>query len=426
MDSSVLYDIIVVGAGASGLFCVAKLSEALPKGLAVLLAEKTDTIGKKLLLSGSGQCNFTHAGEMSHFSAKYGDNYRFINTALSGLSNHNIITYMASLGVKSHIRDDNKVFPESLTAHDIRDALEKKALEYPVKIKKNIKLIDVKYHEEHVEATFLDKDQKKKLCAGILILCTGGASFSETGSQGDILYLMERLNVETRPFKPALCPPVVEWINNHQKKPKLSALAGVTIPKAKISLFRSNKVVTSRTGSLLFTHIGLSGPVILDSSRYFEPNDDIVVYLTEIYKLDEFDAFLIHLIDKNPKKIMKNILPLLDISESIREICVQDLDFTTKKASQISKTERRTLAQCLLSMTFRIKKLGKMDTAMCSSGGVALSEIDKKTMRLKKYPRIFVIGECIDIDGDTGGYNIHSAFATANLAVKHIVKSKKS
>ena len=416
-----MHDIIIIGGGAAGLFLAAKLSQTLPKGLNILLFEKTATIGNKLLLSGNGQCNFTHAGDMKDFSTKYGENYNFLKPALYNLSNEKLVNFFENLGVKTFIRNDLKVFPQSMNANDIKSALIKTMGQYPIKIATEHTLVKIAIggNGEIAVQLRIANSELRTFKTKYLVLCTGGASFSETGSAGDIIYLLNNINIKTKQFKPSLSVPNISYIGD--KKYNISELSGICLNSAILSIQRANKTILTKTGTLLFTHFGMSGPLILDNSRYFDKGDKLITYLTCFTKVSEFDEQLLSLINNNSKRLLKNVISLLNIPDSIIHFLCNSISkgILDKKASEISKSERNLIAKKLFSMEFLIKELGSQNEAMCSKGGVDLSEINKKNMSLKKYPNIFVAGECIDIDGDTGGYNIHVAFATANLIAEY-------
>ena len=245
------YDITIVGGGCAGLFLAAMLSENLPNAFNILLLEKTKSLGNKLLLSGNGQCNFTNAGDMKHFSTKYGDKYSFLKPALYFLSNDKLINIFMSYGIESFIRDDLKVFPKSLKAEDIKNVLFNRTLKYPIDIRLNSHVTDIDYQEEVITINIA---KYGKLNTKKLILCTGGASFSETGSNGDIINLVKKLNIQTNIFKHALSVPDLIPLTAL----KFNLLAGITLPNATFSLLRKDKKIITRSGSILFTHKSLS------------------------------------------------------------------------------------------------------------------------------------------------------------------------
>lgn len=419
-----MYDIIIVGGGAAGLFCASLVNEIFPKDLRVLLLEKTASVGNKLLLSGSGQCNYTHAGEMKEFAKHYAQSYTFLKTALYQLSNSKLIEFFNYLGVESVVRDDLKVFPKSLRASDIKEALLNNAFKYPVELKTDCRLVNINHLNETIELVVIESDSEKlSLKTKFLVLCTGGASYYSTGSTGDIIRLLEKFSIKLRPFKPALSVPSLsyEYYNNQKNKP-VAELSGICLNNATITLLRYQKKVLTNTGSILFTHRGLSGPLILDNSRFFQVGDVIALYLTQYTDFKEFEQYLIKQIDSNPKKIVKNVISILNIPDSIIAYLSNYLDISilTQKAAELSKYNRKIIAEIFFSMQFKIKNLGTLEQAMCSSGGIDLSEVNKNSMSLKKMSNIYLAGECLDVDADTGGFNIHSAFATANLAMRNI------
>jgi len=452
------YDVVIVGGGATGLFCAAKLGNHLK----VALIEKTGSVGNKLLISGNGQCNFTHAGEMKDFLNHYGENGNFLKNALYHLSNTVLIDFFINHGVDVLIRDDQKVFPKSLKAKDIVDCLVKKAnceffynhelksievqedgvllnmLALPTEINQfcHCEELATKTTERSELGTSqsikidneLDchdfrtrksrNDKTKTIKTKYLVLATGGASFPETGSTGDIANILKKFDIKVRHFSPALSVPKLKWNNNHIWK----TLTGINLPNATIILYRGDKKLIQKSGSVLFTHTGLSGPLILDNSRYYTKNDRIVLYITQYTEKSQYDKFVLGLLSVNPKKIVKNITYFLKIPSSIIDFLSHDIpaEILLKQTSQLSKQERLTVFDNFFSLEFLVIGLGDLSTAMCSQGGVCLSEINKKDMSLIKYPNIFVAGECMDIDGDTGGYNIHAAFAMGNLVAKKI------
>ncbi|MCL2062949.1 MAG: aminoacetone oxidase family FAD-binding enzyme [Candidatus Cloacimonetes bacterium] len=425
MSEQDIYDIVIVGGGSAGLFGSARVSELMHKGKKVLLLEKTGSLGNKLCLSGNSQCNFTNGCDMKDFRKHYGENGNFLKDALYQLSNIKLIDFFSSKGLETIMREDKKVFPKSLISDDIKKTLISQAKKYPVDIKVNSKLEKIEYKADGIILGIsIKKSDNKyyehKIKTKYLILCTGGASYPETGSTGDVIKLLKNFNIKTHYFKPALTFPLINSINNGQTIPfDLGHLSGVTFPNAFLSIIRNDKTIYTQSGALLFTHIGLSGPLILDNSRYFEKGDSLRVYLTDFKDKSELEKKLFDLIEKYPKRKISNIINQLGIPERVIEYVLKGFN-TDKKSAELSKSQRKSLVNSLFCIEFLVLGFESINSAMCSKGGVDLSEIDKKNMMLKKLPNVFVAGECIDIDGDTGGYNIHAAFATVNLIIKYL------
>ncbi len=448
-----IYDIVIVGCGAAGLFVGSVIASTLNKGLKILVLEKKDSIAKKLLISGSSQCNFTNFNNnhklnekelLSNFSNHYGDNNNFVKSILGNLTPYDLIQYFKDLGIESLIREDGKVFPISLKSIDIVNTLYKNSLDYPVKyiLKESIKTIS--YESSFIK---LISNNKNIYQTKYLILSTGGNSYQFTGSEGDISSLLSPLKIKIKSFLPALSSPILEDYN-------MSKLAGINLTDYTMSLWRDkhrnqSKVINelnylipiikkqtgvdflpifNKSGSLLFTHKNLSGPLILDSSRFFERGDLIVIHLTKFKTLIDFEEYLNKLFQQHPKRIVKNLFTSFDIPKKLTEFIFNNYseEVLNSKVSDINKEIRKKILVDFYCMRFKIKELGNIESAMVSRGGVDIKEIDKKALNLKKYPNIYIAGECIDIDGDTGGYNIHFAFACAKTIIKHISKQLKN
>ena len=450
------YDIVIVGGGSAGLFGAFRIQNLLPKGIKVLLLEKTGSLGNKLCLSGNGQCNYTNATDMINFQNRYGEKGKFLKKALSQLSNNSLIEMFQSYGLDSIIRDDGKVFPKSLKAVDIRNLLIEVAKQYPVEIKLNSEVINIDYKPDSIILEISHFKEKINITTKYLILCTGGASFTKTGSTGDILRLLKKYQILTHPFKPALAVPKVKLLYKESFSTNdFSSLSGITLKNARLSIqkkgiglirlpdsqgnlrypdeSRVNPTLPHRrraknlnidmttNGALLFTHTGLSGPLILDNSRYCEVGDKIRIYLTQFDRVNELEEYVLELIEQFPKRKMANILNQLDIPSRLLDFLLGD-EFTEIKAAELSKMNRKKICNKLHYVEFLIVGIDDIENAMCSKGGVEVSELHRSSMMLKKLPNIFLAGECIDIDGDTGGYNIHAAFATINLIVLNLQK----
>jgi hypothetical protein len=336
-----------------------------------------------------------------------------------------LIEYFDRLGVEALIRDDLKVFPKFKSSELIKKVLVRQADKYGVEIKSGHDLKKIEVQEKGIRLHLANSTGRVVIQTDYLILCTGGASYIETGSSGDIISLLENFNVKTKVFKPALSVPFAKYIEDvHAKAQSTSQLAGICLNSAEISLYRNNKQIIKRTGALLFTHKGISGPLVLDNSKHFMPGDSIIIYMTKFRDISELDKYVLDLIEKHPTRKTRNILSELDIPSGLFNFLLQKTpqNILEGKCFALSKLERKDILKRLFCMEFSIIGLGDINEAMCCSGGVDLSEINKDNMSLKKYPNIYVAGECIDVDGDTGGYNIHAAFATGYLAVKDLAE----
>lgn len=404
-----IYDVIIIGAGPAGLFAAANI-----KNKKVLIIEKNKTPGKKLKLSGAGQCNYTNNCEINELLQKYGDKGRFIKTALYNFTNQNTINFFKENGLDSIIREDNKVFPYSFKAADVLNVL-----------------IDCTKHAEILLNTSVDKvsyDENKKLfyiktdtatyACHNLIISTGGKSYPNTGSTGDGYRFAESLGHSIVEPKPALTPVYVE---NYQ----FNELSGISFESIKISLFKNNKKTKEFTGDLLFTHVNISGPVIINNSRYMEAGDILKINFTSFINEDEFRIYFENLISSsktNIKTALKELNLPKRLIEKVLQLCSVDENLS---CSQLNKNSRKNLMELLSAYPMEIRNLGDYNIAMVTKGGVSTREKNQKTMESKKIPRLYFAGEVLDFDGDTGGFNIQGAFSTAKLVADQVNKNSE-
>ncbi|NLB33296.1 MAG: NAD(P)/FAD-dependent oxidoreductase [Tissierellia bacterium] len=404
-----IYDVIIIGAGPAGLFVAANI-----KNKKVLIIEKNKPPGKKLKLSGAGQCNYTNNCEINELLQKYGDKGRFIKTALYNFTNQNTINFFKENGLDSIIREDNKVFPYSFKAADVLNVL-----------------IDCTKHAEILLNTSVDKvsyDENKKLfyiktdtatyACHNLIISTGGKSYPNTGSTGDGYRFAESLGHSIVEPKPALTPVYVE---NYQ----FNELSGISFESIKISLFKNNKKTKEFTGDLLFTHVNISGPVIINNSRYMEAGDILKINFTSFINEDEFRIYFENLISSsktNIKTALKELNLPKRLIEKVLQLCSVDENLS---CSQLNKNSRKNLMELLSAYPMEIRNLGDYNIAMVTKGGVSTREINQKTMESKKIPRLYFAGEVVDYDGDTGGFNIQGAFSTAKLVADQVNKNSE-
>ncbi len=403
------FSTIIIGAGAAGLFAGCNI-----KNGKTLVLEKNSSPGKKLLLSGAGQCNYTHAGDLDDFINKYGENGSFLRPALYNFKNSNAIEFFKELGVESVIREDGKVFPESLKSSDILNALINRCKLNNVDIRYNSPVVSIIYNNEL--EFFTVKTNNEKFTSKNIILSTGGSSYPNTGSTGDGFGLALLLNHKVVHASPCLTPINV-------KDYSFSDLSGVSFKDIKITLWRENKKIKETTGDVLLTHKNLSGPGILNFSRYIMKDDTIKINFINLSE-EELSTLIDRQTKENGKQLVKSIFKDINISkrfiEKIFEICQVSEDTI---CSQLNKKDRLCLIKALCEHSFKVESLVGYHLAMATSGGVSLDEINRKTMQSKIIKGLYFAGEVIDIDGDTGGYNIQAAFSTAMLAVKDINKN---
>jgi len=404
-----LYDALVIGGGPAGMFGAILLKESLDR---VAIIEKNDRLGKKLLLSGSGQCNLTHSGNMSEFASKYGSKASFLKASLKAFDNNSLLRFFEDRGISFEARKDGKIFPGSGKASDILAVLEKELKKTGVDIICNEKAVSVSKDDNG----FKIETKNFVVNSKVLVLATGGMSYPSTGSAGDGYDFAEKLGHTIKELKPALSPIVC---NNFKGK----GLAGLSFESVGLGLWRKGKKKASYRGALLYTHDGLSGPVILNNSRDFEAND--ILEVNYIYPVDRA-LFEKGLMEKASNKLPPRVKTYLKEYSLTERFCLDRMNYAdihdNIKISELSKTQRRKLALWLSQDQFIIKEVKGYNLAMVTCGGVDTNEINRKTMESKKEKGLFFAGEIIDIDGDTGGYNLQAAFSTA-WSVANAVKN---
>jgi len=403
------YDVVIIGAGPAGLFSALSLNNK-----KVLLIEKNKNPGKKLLISGAGQCNYTNNSSIEVFLRMYGENGRLLKTALYNFNNKELISFFKEKGLESLIREDGKVFPITLNSSDILNVLVKSCREKGVEIIYDEAAEKASYDD--IKNLFLIKTVKSTYTGINLIIAAGGISYPNTGSTGDGYKLAESFGHTIVKPREALTPVYVEDYN-------FKDLSGISFENINVSLWRNNKKINEFTGDFLFTHVNISGPVILNNSRYFEKGDILKINFTAYKNSEEFKRYFDDLIIRSGKLNVKSILKELKFPkrfiEKIMELS-QVKEETT--CSQLEKNKRKKLIELLSSFPFRIERLGGFNIAMVTRGGVSANEVNFKTMESKIKSRLYFAGEVIDYDGDTGGFNIQAAFSTGKLAADSINK----
>jgi predicted flavoprotein YhiN len=451
--------VLVIGGGPAGLFCALKCAGA---GRRVVLLEKMPSCGRKLLITGSGQCNLTHEGDIAGFFSRYGDHGAFLRPALLNFSNRDLVAFFESEGVPVTTLPGGKIFPSSMRASDVLGALLGICRRSGVDLRCGEPVYRVARKGGGFEVTTLprghggpgdhkfredpqgpggrdlvhftgemsgrtmdpgrlsvpDAEEKGACCytADILVIATGGASYPATGSSGDGYRMMSDLGHPVTEVGPALVPLVVD-------RYPFADMAGISFEGVNISVFRSGRKLREANGDLLFTHQGLSGPGILDLSRYIRPGDGVQVSFLPGLDREKVQGLLVPAIAKDGSRLVKSVLRELSLPDRLaRRLLDMGGIPADRTCAHITKKERGALAALISEFRFDIRSLEGFDQAMVTRGGAALDAVDPKTMRSRSVPGLYVIGEALDIDGDTGGYNLQAAFSTAALAAADIIK----
>lgn len=404
-----IYDIIIIGAGPAGLFTAANIN----KRTNSLILNNTNSPGKKLLISGAGQCNITNTGNIKDFIGRYGDNGAKIRKVLYSFSNIALIDYLESKGIECFKRDDGKVFPKSMKGQELLDLLLTRGINNGFKLINDVEIRSLEFDDNKQVFKLMDDTGKIFKCKK-LVVATGGLSYPKSGSNGKITEALRKMGIEIVPQREALVP---IYVNNYP----YGSLSGISFKKARITIGSHSK-----KGGLLFTHKNLSGPVVLDMSRYALSGKKIKInYLGDITKDQILEKFKIA--KSGSHKLAQNILYdiLIKISSDItkrfvEQICLRaGIDENTKFAD-LKKLELLNLAEYITEDTFLISGSGGFNVAMCTTGGVSLDEVDLSSFEAEKYPGLYIVGEVLDIDGDTGGFNIQFAFSSGYVCARSI------
>ena len=402
-------ELVIIGGGPAGMMCAIATAQKGNIGKIVLL-EKNDQPGKKLLIAGSGRCNLTHAGPIAGFFKHYGEHGQFVRPALMSFTNNDLAGFFADRGLPLIRLNDNKMFPKTESSRDVRQVLLDALHESGVELRCHAAVTAI---ERETDGTFLlhIANQAATYRAQRVVIATGGKTYPATGSTGDGYRLAKSLGHTIVEPAAALAP---VRVCDYQ----FSDCAGLSFENVSVRLFRGGKRIAGNIGDLLLTHHGLSGPVILDLSRHIKPGDEVrVSFIAGFVDANTFEKQLTDDAPAFGRKSVKNLLAKYGVPDRLLvQLFEQNgiaLDLT---AAELSRETRKTLARLLTELAFPVARLGGDTEAMVTRGGVSLAEVNRNTMQSRLVPGLAFCGEVLDIDGDTGGYNLQFAFSSGQLA----------
>jgi len=397
-------DILIIGAGPAGLFTAIHC-----KGRKVIVLEKNVTAGKKLLISGTGRCNLTHDCKLSDFFDHYGVNHRFLKTALHGFTNTDLIRFFNDNGLETVVDKNRKVFPASQKASDVLSVLIEACNKNKVEIACNQQITGI----GKTETGFDVKTSSGIFTSRFLVITTGGMSYPTIGSTGDGYHFAKQLGHSIVPPKPSLSP---VFIRDYT----MASISGVSVQNKTVYLYRGEKKIAEHSGDIGFTHKGLSGPGILDFSRHILSGDILKVNFIDL-RSDDFRNELIKVSEKEGKTAIQTYLKKFDLPKSLVLLILKSTEIEPEtRLAEITKIHRNQLVVAFCEFPFTVEKVGGFNMAMVTAGGVSLDEVNTKTMESKLVPGLYFAGEVLDIDGDTGGYNLQAAFSMGYLVAKNI------
>lgn len=382
------------------------------KNHSVTLVEKNEKLGKKLFITGKGRCNVTNNIDISEFFDYIPRNSNFLYSSFYTFTNEDIKTFFEEAGIKLKVERGDRIFPKSDKSSDVIKVLEDKLNECNVKILLNKKVVNIKKEKDIIK--YIEFEDGSKLNGDHFILCTGGASYPQTGSTGDGYKFSENLGHSIEKIKPSLVP--METTETWVKE-----LQGLSLKNVEIKFKSNNKIIYKDFGEMLFTHFGVSGPLILSASAKIDEKQvleglSLSINLKPALELNELDKRIQKDFQKYSNKDFKNSLKDLLPSKLIDIIINLSQIDPNKKVNLITKEERRRLLDLLTNLEVHIKKYRPIAEAIITSGGICTKEIDSSSMKSKIIKNLSFAGEVIDVHGYTGGYNLQIAFSTGYLS----------
>ena len=400
------YNTIIIGAGPAGLIAGIFAKE---KGENILIIEKNEKIGRKLFITGKGRCNITnYTTDTKELISKYKDNNKFLFHTFTEFNVEKTIQFFKKLGVETKVERGNRVFPITEKSLTVIDAFYSKLSS---NILNECTVLDILSKENSITELLTNKGS---FTADKYILATGGKSYPLTGSDGFGFELAKKLGHTISLLKPALTALTVKesWINR---------LAGLSLKNVSLNIFCKNKKVISKFGEMLFTHEGISGPIVIDISRevgnLLEENPvKVEIDLKSALSFPQLKDRITRDLQEAGNSAMKNSLDKL-LPKSIIPVILDLCEIhPNEMASQVSKEKRNTLLHMIKEFTLNIKDTEGWERAVVTAGGINVKEIDPKTMKSKIINNLYFAGEIIDVYGPTGGYNLQICWSTGYLA----------
>lgn len=409
-NSNKIWDVIVIGGGASGMMA-GVISSRL--GKEVLILDKNNSLGEKLKITGGGRCNITNAEYDIHKLLKnYGKAGQFLYSPFSIFGIKDTFKFFESLGLPLVVQSRLRTFPNTEKALDVCNVLKKELEKNNVLIKNKCIVLDLLSKNKKIISVKTDKGE---FYAKSFILATGGVSHPETGSTGDGFRFLKNLGHTVKDATPSVVPLEVS-------DPWIHMLAGVSLSFMKITFFLDGKKQFSKIGKILFTHFGLSSPLILNSASLVGSllkAGDVTAFIDAYPDTDQgsLEEKIIKIFDENKNKTLKNILKEITpagINKAV-EILIDFMDIDTKVHS-ITKENRKKIVKLLKNLPVHITNLMGYDRAVVVDGGVSLSEIETKTMQSKLYSNLYITGDLLNINRPSGGYGLQICWTTGYVA----------
>lgn len=400
--------VIVIGAGPAGMFAAIAAAK---NGHKVLLLEKNEKTGKKLFITGKGRCNITNACDTEELFKNVNGNAKFLYSAIYGYDNFRVMDFFESCGLPLKTERGNRVFPQSDHSSDVIRTLEKKMQELKVEVRLHTEVKGLIIKEQKVCGVKTQKGVEK---ADSVIVCTGGFSYQTTGSTGDGYRFAKEADLQVTELYPALVPLTA-------KEQYVRDLQGLSLKNVNVIIRNGKKKLYDAFGEMLFTHFGVSGPLILSASckvvkLLAEKDLDMEIDLKPALDPEQLDKRILKEFEENKNKQFKNSIQRLFPAKMIPVMLELSGIDPDKKVNEITKEERQQFAKLIKAFPVTLDGAREFKEAIVTKGGVSVKEIDPHTMEAKKVENLYFAGEVLDLDAVTGGFNLQIAWSTGYLA----------
>ena len=404
--------IAVIGGGAAGMMASVLAAR---RGQNVHVYERNEKLGKKLYITGKGRCNLTNACEMEELLASVKSNPKFLYSSFYGFTNQDVMGFFEKEGLKLKVERGNRVFPLSDRSGDVLDTLRRAMKQAGVEVHLNCRVKEISKEADGFAVELADGRTEK---ADAVIVATGGLSYESTGSSGDGYLFAEKMGLRVTETVPSLVP-------FNMKESFIKELQGLALKNISIRILDGKKVLYEDFGEMLFTHFGVSGPVILSASsvcarKICQKELRLLLDLKPALSKEQLEARILREFEQGKNRQFKNLLSAFFPAKMIPVIPLICQISADKRVNEITREERGQFLHCMKELELTITGLRGYHEAVITKGGVSVKEIDPATMEAKKVPGLYFVGEVLDVDAVTGGYNLQIAWSTAAAAALHV------
>jgi len=406
-----IYDLIVIGGGPSGMTMAGRAAEL---GARVLLLEKNKSLGKKLKLTGGGRCNITNAEfDIRKFLENFPESKEFLYSPFSKFSSKDTFTFFENRGLPLVTEARKRAFPKTQKASDVVHVMEKYVKRNGIEIKTGVRAAS--FEKKDGKIVYVKTTDGEEFFANNFAIATGGVAVPETGSTGDGFNILKKLGHTISQPNPNIVPLTTDekWVHS---------LTGTTLSFMTIRFFQDGKAKIKKTGKILFTHFGISGPLILNSAYEVKKllMSGVVTASIDMFpdtEENELGRRMLNLFDKNKNKLAKNILAeLLPSNLATTILALPDINLSEREVNSITKEERKKLVKKIKNLTFEITGTLGFDKAVVADGGIILEEVDFKNMTSKLYPNLYLLGDILNINRPSGGFSLQLCWTTGYVA----------